>query len=124
MFEVADLITVGAEILGMDAFDLANLTNIAAAEQALTKPFAQISGHPLYPETWQRAAALATAIMHSRPLPAANVQAALVLTDMLIDQEGHALQATPAAKALVFRSVANRWLPESAFAEWFREHIR
>lgn len=86
--ELEDFLLAAEAVLGIDAADLLQVTNVSLAESALAAPFATYGGQDFYPEPAVRAAILCSRIVRNHALPDGNKRVGLVLMLAYLDEQG------------------------------------
>lgn len=76
------------------------------------------------PDLPELAAALAGALLRDHPFVDGNKRTALMAAYTFLAINGHELDAPEAEAVAVFRALAAKDLPEEAFAQWLRDHVR
>ncbi len=118
--DIADLITIAARVLEIDASEALDLIDVPAAETALGEARNR-RGEP----AGQVAAALLTGLIRHPPLPRGNRQVALLAMLQFLGRQGLGLDLQPATAARdLIAGITTGTLAEPAVTAWISGRLR
>ncbi len=117
--DVADLVTIAARVLDIDAGEAVDLIDVPAAEAALS------GARSSHGEPAEVAAALLTGLIRHRPLQRGNRQVALLAVLQLLGRHGLGLDLQPAAAARdLIAGITTGTLTGPAVTAWITGRLR
>ena len=98
------------------------IRDIGLLQSAITQPKARFSGRDLYPSLAEKAAALAFFLVKNHPFLDGNKRTSLVVAELFLELNGHALTASDEDCVTTFLSLAAGELTEEELANWIAAH--
>lgn len=96
--------------------------DLGLLESAVARPQATFEGADLYPDLFQKAAALMESLAHNHPFVDGNKRTAITAAALFLGQNGHRLQTSnEELERFTFLVVTER-PPLDEIAAWFRRH--
>lgn len=122
--EIADVLLIAEDVLGVNAEELRYQVNLPLAESALHAPFAGFGDVEIYPDPAAKAAVLCARIIANHPLPDGNKRVGRTLMRLLLDEQGLTWTTPPGGEdeeVAVLWQLAAGELTEDAFIAWVSE---
>lgn len=123
--DLADYLSIAAEIAGLDTNTLIRVTKVDLAESALHAPAAGFGETEFYPDFIDKAAVLVVRLAKNHPLPDGNKRAAWVALRLFIEINKWTWHPTPTvddAEQAMLAIAAGTWSQEDA-STWLRRHL-
>jgi death on curing protein len=122
--DLADCITIAADVLEVDTHTLEGAVKTGAAQSALGAPSSDYFGHELYPDFHVKVAVLGYKLARNHPLPDGNKRSAYVSMVVMVKLNGRKWVAQDEDEAVnVMEAVATGTLDEETFAEWVQRQM-
>lgn len=91
---------------------------------ALARPHATFGGHDLYPTVFEKAAALAESLVRNHPFVDGNKRMAWACLDLILDLNGHRLEASEAQGFDLMMRIIERTVTVQDIADLLTQHTR
>lgn len=98
------------------------LRDLGLLESAVARPQATFDGKELYPDLFQKAAALMESLVQNHPFVDGNKRTAITAAAMFLLQNGHRLEVTNEELEQFALMVANERPSLDEIAAWFQSH--
>ena len=98
------------------------LRDLGLLESAAARPQATFDGKELYPDLFQKAAALMESLITNHPFVDGNKRTAIAASALFMQQNGHRLQTTNEALEQFTILVVNERPSLDEIAAWFRSY--
>ena len=96
--------------------------DVGLLASAVARPQATFDGADLYPDLFEKAAALMASLALNHPFVDGNKRTAIAAAALFLRQNGLRLETTNAELERFTLSVTNEHLPISQIADWFRRY--
>ena len=96
--------------------------DLGLLESAVARPQATFDGADLYPDLWQKTAALMESLAQNHPFVDGNKRTAITAAGLFLRQNGRHLRTTNETLEQFTLSVVNKWVPLDDIAVWFQTH--
>ena len=96
--------------------------DVGLLASAVARPQATFDGTDLYPDLFEKAAALMASLALNHPFVDGNKRTAIAAAALFLRQNGLRLETTNAELERFTLSVTNEHLPISQIADWFRRY--
>lgn len=120
--ELGDYCRIAAEILGLEAEQVAELPNIGLADSALAVPRAAFGDHEAFPTLLEKAAILVERLTRNHPLPDGNKRCAFLAMERFLAANGRPiLNAEPDTDVPIMERIAVGDISQDEIAAWIEE---
>jgi death on curing protein len=123
--DLADFLSVAAEVTGLNIQTLVTATKLDLADSALHAPSAGFGDQDLYPEFVDKATVLLVRIAKNHPLLDGNKRTAWVTLRLFVEMNHWTWKSYPSideAENAVLSVASSEWNEERT-AEWLRSHL-
>jgi death-on-curing protein len=98
------------------------IRDLSLLQSAVARPQATFDGKDLYPDLFQKAAALMESLAQNHPFVDGNKRTAITSTSLFLLRNGRSLQTTNAELERFTFHVVNDHPPLKEIAAWFEKH--
>lgn len=123
--ELADYLVIAAEVTGLDAETVTQVTKLDLADSALHAPAAGFSETEFYPDFVEKASVLVVRLAKNHPLPDGNKRAAWITLRLFVEINGWSWQPFPSvddAERAVLAIASGEW-HEDEMTTWLGGHL-
>jgi death-on-curing protein len=123
--DLADFVTIAAEVTGLDTATVMKLASLDLADSALHAPAAGFGDTEFYPDFIDKAAVLIVRLAKNHPLPDGNKRVSWVSLRLFVEINGWSWAERPSVDEAerVVLGIAAGELDEERVANWLREKL-